>query len=235
MNGSTLRRIRRLKADHAHTIAEYERRKEEWKESLPSLAVDHLLRIIAVFQYGDPQIDEPLACANRRALSKLGHVEAVALKRIRGVLEGEPPAGDIKSKISARVRQMPDWLLDLCDARISMNVLEIEAPPRPNGASEVRQSKSDGEAWPFLPQGVLVPGRKREPSFADEMSFEELLLYRHILRRPEEQRTRHEQRFLDEMHARGPMLRFDSMTESNQQEHAIDNPDDGADEPAKGK
>jgi hypothetical protein len=235
MNGSKLRRIRRLKADHAHTIAEYERRKKEWEESLPSLAVDHLLRIIAVFQYGDPRIDEPLALANRRALSKLGDVEAFALKRIRGILKREPPAGDIKSKISARVRQMPDWLLDLCDARISMNVLGIKAPPLPNGASELEQSKSDREAWPFLPHGVLVPRRKREPSFLDEMSFEELLLYPYIRRMPEEQRTRHEQRFLGEMHARGPMPRFDSMTESNQQEHAIDSPDDGADEPAKGK
>jgi hypothetical protein len=116
MSRSTLRRIRRLQADYAHIIAEYERRKNEWIRSIPSLAVDHLLRIIAVFQYGDPRIDEPLALANRRALSKLGHVEAAALNRIRGILEGEPPAGDIKSKISARVRQMPEWLLDLCDA-----------------------------------------------------------------------------------------------------------------------
>jgi hypothetical protein len=234
MNGSKLRRIRRLKADHAHTIAEYERRKKEREESLPSLAVDHLLRIIAVFQYGDPRIDEPLALANRRALSKLGHVEAVALKRIREILEGEPPAGDINSKISARVRQMPDWLLNLCGARISMNVLGIEAPPVPNGASELQRSKSDRKTWPFLPQGVLVP-RKREPSFLDEMSVEELILYPHILRRPEEQRTRHEQRFLDEMHARDPRTGVDSTTESNQQDHAIDNPDDGADEPANGK
>jgi hypothetical protein len=222
MNGSKLRRIRRLKADHAHTIAEYERRKKEWEKSLPSLAVDHLLRIIAVFQYGDPRIDEPLALANRRALSKLGLGEAFALEHIRGILEGEPPAGDIKSKISARVRQMPDWLLDLCHARISMNVLGIEAPPRPNGASELQRSRSDRDAWPFLPQGVLVPRRKRGPSFLDEMSVEELLLYRDICRRPEEQRTRHEQRFLDEMYARDPRARVDSTTESNQQDPAIE-------------
>ena len=78
MSRSTLRRIRRLQADYAHIIAEYERRKNKWIRSIPSLAVDHLLRIIAVFQYGDPRIDKPLALANRRALSKLGHVEAVA-------------------------------------------------------------------------------------------------------------------------------------------------------------
>jgi hypothetical protein len=228
MSRSTLRRIQRLKADYAYTIAEYERRKNEWVKSIPLLAVDHLLRIIAVFQYGDPRIDEPLALANRRALSKLGHVEAVALDRIRGILEGEPPAGDIKSKISARVRQMPDWLLDLCNARLSMGVLGIEAPPVPKSASELKQSRSDREAWPFLPQGVLVPCGKRERSFLDEMSVEELLLYCDIRRTPEEQRTRHEHRFLDEMHARDPKTRVDSTIESNQQEHATDNPDDGA-------
>jgi hypothetical protein len=158
MSGSKLRRIRRLKADYAPIIAEYERRKKEWIKSIPSSAVDHLLRIIAVFQYGDPRIDEPLARANLRALSKLGHVERVALDRIRRILEGEPPAGDIKSKISARVRQMPDWLLDLCDARLSMGVLGIEAPPhskrveriwRREGLKVPPNPSAVGSGWPM--------------------------------------------------------------------------------------
>src|SRR5258708_42442 len=171
MSRSTLRRVRRLKADHAHTIAEYERRKNEREKSRPSLAVDHLLRIIVVFQYGDHRIDEPLALATHRARSKLGCLKAerVALWRVRDILEAEPPAGDIKSKISARVRQMPDWLLDLCLARLSM--ILIEAPPLPKSASELKPSISDIKAWPFLPKGVLVP-RRSERSFLDEMSFE---------------------------------------------------------------
>jgi hypothetical protein len=49
MSRSTLRRIRRLKADAAPIIA-------EWKKSLPSLAEDHLLRIIAVVQYGSLEL-----------------------------------------------------------------------------------------------------------------------------------------------------------------------------------
>ena len=49
-------------------MAEYERRKNERNKSL---AVDHLLRIIAVFQYGDPRIDEPLALANLFIASEL--------------------------------------------------------------------------------------------------------------------------------------------------------------------
>jgi hypothetical protein len=227
---TTLRRIRRLKADYAHTIAEYERRKKEWEELRRSLAVDHLLRIIVVFQYGDPRIDEPLALATHRALSKLGCLKAerVALWRVRDILEAEPPAGDIKSKISARVRQMPDWLLDLCLARLSM--ILIGAPPLPKSASELKPSISDIKAWPFLPKGVLVP-RRSERSFLDEMSFEELDLHFDIIQRPEQQRTRHERRFLDEVLARGAGIRvFVIRALEKQQQHATDNRDDGAGE-----
>ncbi len=234
MSRSTLRRVRRLKADHAHTIAEYERRKNEWEESRPSLAVDHLLRIIVVFQYGDPRIDEPLALATHRALSKLGCLKAerVALWRVRDILEAEPPAGDIKSKISARVRQMPDWLLDLCLARLSM--ILIEAPKLPKSASELKPSISDIKAWPFLPRGVLVPRGKHEHerSFLNEMSVEELLLHFDIIQRPEQQRTRHERRFLDEVRARGAGIDvfIARALESKQQQHATDNRDDRAGE-----
>src|SRR6266849_911847 len=121
MSRYTLRRIRRLRAEAAPIIAELERRKSDWTKSLPSLAENHLLRIIAVFQYGDPQIDEALALAYRRALSKLGGDEAIALLRLRRILETEPPAGDIKSKISTRIRQVPDWLCYFCFARVSTN------------------------------------------------------------------------------------------------------------------
>ena len=229
MSRSTLRRVRRLKADHAHTIAEYERRKNERNKSL---AVDHLLRIIAVFQYGDPRIDEPLALANRRALSKLGDLEAVALWRIRRIVEEEPPAGDIRSKISARVRQMPDLLLYLCAAFFSTSALGIEAPPRRKNASELELSQSDSKAWPFLPKGVLVPRGKRERSFLDEMSVEELLEYLDILQRPEEKITRRERRFLDDIYARGPGIGvfITRALESKQQQHATDNRDDRAGE-----
>ena len=235
MSRSTLRRVRRLKADHAHTIAEYERRKKEWEELRPSLAVDHLLRIIVVFQYGDPRIDEPLALATHRALSKLGCLKAerVALWRVRDILGAEPPAGDIKSKISARVRQMPDWLLCLCLARFSLKVLGIETPPLTKSASELMPSRSDIGAWPFLPRGVLVPRGKHEHerSFLNEMSVEELLLHFEITQRPEQQRTRHERRFLDEVRARGAGIDvFIIRALEKQQQHATDNRDDRAGE-----
>ena len=105
-----LRRIRRLRAYAAPLIAECDRRENNWKKSLPPLAEEHLLRVILVFRYGEPRIDEPLALAYRRALSKLRGDEAASIKHLRGMLEKEPPAGDIKLKISTWVGQMPDWL-----------------------------------------------------------------------------------------------------------------------------
>jgi len=206
MSRSTLRRIRRLKADYAPTIAEYERRKKEWKESLPSEAEDHLLRIIAVFEYGDPRIDEPLELAYQRALMKLGTHEGAALARLREDLEREPPAGDFKSKLSARLRQVPDWLIYFCSAKVSMNVLGIETPLLPEKVLKVTLAKSDRDTWPFLPQGVLEPRRIRRDSisrtisrFYSAMSPEEFVTYREIRRRPEEEWTRHEQRFVHAM------------------------------------
>jgi len=52
MSRSTLRRIRRLRAASAPVI---HRRENKWEESLPSLAHDHLLSVIALFQYGEPR------------------------------------------------------------------------------------------------------------------------------------------------------------------------------------
>jgi hypothetical protein len=215
MSRSTLRRIRRLKADYAPIIAEYERLKKEWKESLPSKAEDHLLRIIALFEYGDPRIDEPLDLAYRRALTKLGTPEGVALVRLRENLEREPPAGDIKTKISARLRQIPNWLIYFCSVKVSMDVLGIKGPALPKKyVLNLKVPKSDRDAWPFLPQGVLEPRRdqilgKRFYStmsrFYSTMSLEELWTYIEIRRRPEEEWTRHEHRFVHAMFDRDPI------------------------------
>src|SRR5262245_5255019 len=71
MSLAKLRQIRRLKARAAPVIAEHDRRAKEWMESFPSIAEEHLLRVILVFRYGEPRIDEPLALAYRRALSKV--------------------------------------------------------------------------------------------------------------------------------------------------------------------
>jgi hypothetical protein len=68
-----LRQIKQLKAATAAFIAKRNRvKKYVHAEIYPRLAEDHLLRVILVFQYGEPRIDEPLALACERASSTLG-------------------------------------------------------------------------------------------------------------------------------------------------------------------
>jgi hypothetical protein len=221
-----LRQIRRLKAYAAPLIAERNRRKKEWEDSLPPLAEDHLLRVILVFRYGEPRIDEPLALAYRRALSKLKSDRTELLKNsgtfviykgdedgelsllndLRRILEREPPAAeDLKSKISTWVRQMPDWLRYLCLADLSMRLLGLEPPPLSHDMLKLKCAKSDNDAWPSLPEGILVP----RPDYGDQfryiekMSPEELIVYYTISKKAEQEWTRREHRFMAKMLARG--------------------------------
>jgi hypothetical protein len=194
-----LRRIRRLKAYAAPLIAERNRREKYWKEKeAPRLAEDHLLRVILVFRYGEPRIDEPLALAYKRALLKWGVDEASSIKHLRGLLEKEPPASDIKSKISSWVEQMPDWLRRLCAADFSMRRLGLEPPKYKHAedAFKLMPAESDWRAWPLLPKGVLEPC----PEYGGvKMSPEEELSLARIWEKPENEWTRHERRFMREI------------------------------------
>jgi hypothetical protein len=170
MSRSTLKKIRRLKAAAMPIIAELERRIKAWEESMPLLAEEHLLRIIAVFFDGNARIDEPLELAYQRALPQIEGRDKVALFRLLRRLEAEPPAGDIESKISQRLREIPDWLHHLCCTITSTKILGIDfhlppgGPYKPTGLS----------AWPFLPKGILIPEDREVPHFLKDMSSEEI-------------------------------------------------------------
>jgi hypothetical protein len=162
--------------------------------------------MILVFRYGEPDIEEPLALAYDRALSKLGSTEKMSLIVLRGTLEREPPAGDVKSKISTWVRQVPEWLRYFCLANVSMRLLGLEDPPLSERCSKFRHATSDGSAWPLLPQGLLEPRRDygEQYRFVDEMSSEDLHSYLEIREKPEHEWTRHEHRFIREIQDREP-------------------------------
>jgi hypothetical protein len=144
-----------------------------------------------------------------RALSKLGINDAAAPSHVRGILESEPAAGDIKSKISTWIQELPDWLLHLCDAHLSMNILGIKRPSCSESVFEFKLAKSDKNAWPLLPQGVLEPNQSNRYRF--EMSLEEAMRYLDISGKPEEGWTRHERRFIRDIDARALTSVLDSM------------------------
>jgi hypothetical protein len=194
MSRSTLRKVRRLKAAAAPVIAELERRKAAWEASKHLSAQNHLLRVIAVFFDGNARIDEPLKLAYDRALSQLGGTDSIALVKLRLRLEQEPPTGDIRSKISQRLREIPDWLHHLCWTLASTKTLGIDFHV-PAG----RYKPTGLRAWPFLPHGILIPDDLEVPRFLQEMSLEEVVRYRDLLLKPEVDWTRHERRFVQEM------------------------------------
>src|SRR5262245_21945554 len=212
MGRSKLRQIRRLKAYAAPLIAERNRRQKEREDSLPSEAENHLLRVVLVFRFGEPRMDEPLALAYGRALSKLksgraelfkkldtigrivdNAVELLLLHDLRRILESEPPVEELKSKISTWVLQMPEWLRLLCWTNFSMRLLGLDYPPLSQDVLKLTCAKSDRHAWPLLPQGILEPRPDHGNQF--EMSLEEITTYLRIIKKPQEQRTRREHRF----------------------------------------
>jgi hypothetical protein len=213
MSRSTLRRIRRLRADAEPVIAELGRRTSDLMRSAPILAEDHLLRVIGVFRYGEPRIEEPLARAYGRALSKLRVDEQLLPNHLRGILEREPPAGDIKSKIAAGVRQTPDWLQHLCFTGVSMKLIGFEPTQVAQDLLKLQPTRSDRDCWPWLPQGILVPLRdlgeevRQRARFFDALSVDELYTFLRIWNTPERERTRHERRLLGEMMDREPSKR----------------------------
>jgi hypothetical protein len=119
---------------------------------------------------------------------------------MRGLLEGEPPTGDIRSKIAAWVRQMPDWLQCLCLTALSMNVIGLKPPPLSQDVSKLRHTKSDWRTWPFLPQGILEPRPDHGDQFRlSEMSLDESMTFLTIMEKPEEEWTRREHKFMREI------------------------------------
>jgi hypothetical protein len=175
-----LKRVNRLKERAGPLIAERNRRDKYWFENIvPRQAEEHLLRLILVFRYGNPRIDEPLARAQKRGLLKLGIDEGAAVNHMRRLLKEERGSekthwpyvplteesfsrfiahNNIKPQISKWVMQMPDWLLYLCAANISMSVLGLKRPMlAPDVFKLWFNTKSDLDAWPSLPQGMLGP------------------------------------------------------------------------------
>ena len=206
-----MRTIRRLR----NAVAKLDRNERHLAIQLPHLAEDHLLRVITVFRYGEPRKDEPLARSYSRGLAQLARMarpfpgrrtapmtEASVLEHLRRILEGEQPADGIRSKISAWVRQMTDWLRYLCRIEFSMRILGLEIPPLSNDVLKLKQKKSDRYAWPQLPREMLEPRSGEQYPLLDKMSWDELVAYNSIIEKPEQEWTRLEHRFVEAMFAR---------------------------------
>src|SRR6266478_2422792 len=109
---------------------------------------------------------------------------------------------------------MPDWLRRLCVTNRSMTILGLEVLPLSDDVLKLQCKKSDRYAWPHLPQKCLSFGSitandiaswSKCPGKSESTSGES--------GKPEEEWTRLEHRFVEEMFARDPSM------------HELDKPD----------
>jgi len=193
----------RPSSDVTRVIAEGDRSQKDGKNSLRALVEDHLLRVILVFRYGEPRIEEPLALACRRALSKLGLNRLTSLNHIRRVLKEEPPANDINAKISTSVRPMPYWLRHRGCVDLSMKLLGLEIPPLPKKSFKSAATKPDRDAWQLPHQSMFKPRSDYDEKyrFVNRPSIKDLIRYLRILRKPDDQWTWREHKFYEAIDA----------------------------------
>jgi hypothetical protein len=209
MSRSTLLKVRRLAVKAGPILADIEGRIRELRKPF---AVAHLLRLIAVFKYGKPQIVEPLANAYCRALSTFKGNEDLALREVLNTINKEPhPASstaksnleEISPKISAQLRNVPAWLLWFCAAQYSTALLGIDVPPIPRIASKLKPNDLDEHAWPFLPTGRLQLRSILSPySSVSTTTHKERLKYLELLEKSGAELTRNECRFMQEFEER---------------------------------
>src|SRR5438552_4701334 len=163
MTRITNRRLSRLEKLVASVVAERKRREPEEMAWRRQAALDHATKLVTLILHGDPRIDEPLAIAWQRALTKLGLVgihQVMLPYRLGDVVAALP--GDTESAKFANVLcSAPRWLRDFCDASLDCFVLGIELPKSSEPAPEYgRDGLRDSiDSWPDLPTGTIGVGR----------------------------------------------------------------------------
>jgi hypothetical protein len=162
MNLISRRRLSRLEKLVASAVAERKRREPEKAAWQRQAALDHTTKLVTLILYGDPQIEEPLAIAWKRALDRLGlgnEPEEVLPDRLGAVVADLP--GDTENpKIAGVFNSAPSWLLNFCSAWRDCFVLGFELPkssePAPEyGRDGLREAR---DAWPDLPKGTIGAG-----------------------------------------------------------------------------
>jgi hypothetical protein len=204
MNLISRRRLSRLEKLVASAVAERKRREPEKAAWRRQAALDHATKLVTLILYGDPQIEEPLAIAWKRALDRLGLGNApqeVLPYRLRAVVADLP--GDTENaKIAGVLNSAPSWLLKFCRAGLDCFVLGFELPKSSKPAPEYGRGglHEARDAWPDLPTGTMGAGRPiPKPNPMRTLSAEELIDLIALEKSGEENWSRRERHRYDEI------------------------------------
>ena len=120
MTRITNRRLSRLEKLVASVVAERKRREPEEVAWQLQSARNHATKLVTLILHGDPRIDEPLAIAWQRALTKLGLVDIhqVLLPYRLGDVVAALPGDTENAKFAHVLCSAPRWLLHFCMASL---------------------------------------------------------------------------------------------------------------------
>jgi hypothetical protein len=200
MNRSRNRRLSQLEK-----LAKAEaKRRDEW---LRQAARDHATRLATLILYGDPKIEEPLAKAWHRALSKLGmtHIHEVHLPDcLRAKVIAALPGDSENGKLARVLGSAAPWLRHFCMASLDAHVLGIDLPKISEPLPKVgRDGCRAMESWPDIPSGTIADGEPipKENPF-DLLSVEECIDLINILQSAEDNWSRRDRHRHNEIMAK---------------------------------
>jgi hypothetical protein len=217
MNRMSRRRVSRLEKRMVPSIAKTRRSEAENAAWQRQAARDHATKLVTLILHGDPQIEEPLAIAWRRALGRLGLVgiaEAQLADRLRALVIAGLPGDTENAKFAHVLCSAPQWLLAFClawadDCILGIDLPKSSEPPTKLGRKALRDCL---DSWPDLPVSTLgaggpIPKLAPSPlsSPLDALSFEEIVDLRGLVEKGEENWSRRDYRRYTEITAKVDM------------------------------
>jgi hypothetical protein len=198
MNRIVSRRLSRLEKVAASSTAKRRQSEAENAAWQRQAARDHAAKLVTLILHGDPQIEEPLAIAWRRAFGRLGLVgiaEAQLADRLRALVIAGLPGDTENAKFAHVLCSAPQWLLAFCLAWADDYILGIDLPKNSEPPTKLgRKALRDClDSWPDLPVGTLgaggpIPKLAPSPlsSPLDALTFEEIVDLRGLVEKGEE-------------------------------------------------
>jgi hypothetical protein len=200
MSRTTGRRLTRLEKLAVPVIAEQRRREAEdaiWRRQA---ARDHATKLVTLILHGNPQVEEPLGIAWRRALDRLGLTgspQAVLPDLLRARVVADLPGDTENAKFAQVFGSAPRWLLSFCIAWADCRLLGFDLPkssePLPEAGRDGLRETFD--SWPELPTGTLgAGGATLKAESVDRLRSEERHDLIRLFKTREENWSRHERR-----------------------------------------
>jgi hypothetical protein len=150
-------------------VARLERKMEEFRAtngSEPRRSSKKQLAVLAALvKYGDPQPDEPLEDALKRAERALSNLDSAPLEHIH--FKRESWSLEEQQWCQGVIDTTPRWLLKFADVAQSAKHLKLQMPADVEDQIPGRAAFSKPSRWPYLPRGAFFEGGQMTPEEYD--------------------------------------------------------------------